>query len=203
MHRLQSFTIHHQTIELFVPDEGAIKQAYANGSIAFPYWSKVWPAAEALARFILQHPEYTNGKRVVEVGAGLGLPSLVAAQGAASVLCTDYEPEAITLIRQSALHLALTNVSTAVIDWRQIPQHLTADVWLLSDVNYEPASFDALLKTIQRLIADGATVLLSTPQRLLAKGFIEPLLICCKKREDLAVKAEGKEVVITVMVLTN
>ena len=64
-------------------------------TIAFPYWSKVWPSAEALALFILQHPEYIAGKMVVELGAGLGLPSLVAAQMAASVLCTDYEPEAV------------------------------------------------------------------------------------------------------------
>ncbi len=203
MHRLQSLTIHHQTIELFVPDEAAIREAYATGNIAFPYWSKVWPSAEALALFILQHPEYIAGKMVVELGAGLGLPSLVAAQVAASVLCTDHEPEAVAMARQSALHNGLTNFDTAVINWQHIPSAVTADVWLLSDVNYDPSSFNPLLKTIQQLIAGGSTILLSTPQRLMAKGFIELLLICCKKQEDIVVKAEGKEVVITVMVLTN
>jgi predicted nicotinamide N-methyase len=66
-----------------------------------PHWAYVWASSRALARMILAGPDLT-GKRVIEVGCGLGLGSLAAAIKGARVVATDIRPEAIALIEKNA-----------------------------------------------------------------------------------------------------
>lgn len=79
----------------------------------------VWPASTALARLVAHCPSLVRGKRVLEVGAGLGLVGNVAAQaGAAEVLMVDYDPEVLELAAKSAAanqasHSTPVKVSTA------------------------------------------------------------------------------------------
>lgn len=198
---LQSVFLREQSIELFVPDATFIREAYEKGAISFPYWSQVWPAAKALAEFLLQHPPYTSEKKVLELGGGLGLPSLVAARNAQRVLCTDVAPEAIEIVKRSAAHLRLQNFVADILDWQHIPQTLEADVLLLSDINYEPSAFATMQKVVASFLAKGTIILLSTPQRLMAKDFVAPLLRHCTLQEEIAVRQQEKQVAVTVMVL--
>jgi predicted nicotinamide N-methyase len=188
-------------IQLLVPEPEAIKSAYQEGYISFPYWSRVWPAAKALAQFIILNPAYTEAKRVVELGAGLGLPSLIAARNAMRVLCTDYVPEAVAIAEQSAAHLHLQNFRAEVMDWRHLPQDLEADVLLLSDINYDPVAFSALQAVVAAFLQKETTVLLSTPQRLMAKEFIAPLLVDCTHQEEIGIRDKAKVVMTSVLVL--
>lgn len=198
---LQTFFFREETIDIYVPDAMAVREAYVKGAISFPYWSRVWPAAKALAQFLVQHPHYIIAKKVMEIGAGLGLPSLLAARQAAYVHCTDMVAEAVAAARLSAVQLGLQNFTADVVDWQQLPSSPEADVLLLSDINYEPAAFGTVQKLIAAFLEKGTTVLLSTPQRLMAKDFIAPLLAHCLQQEELAVVHEGKNVQITVVVL--
>lgn len=199
--QLQKIAFREGPVELFVPEVAAIKEAYRKEQIAFPFWSRVWPAAKALTQFLLTNSFYTERKTVLEIGAGLGLPSLAAARNASSVLCTDSSAAAVQVIAQSAIHGALSNVTTAVLDWRHLPKDLAADVLLLSDINYEPEAFPVLQKMLDHFLQKGTTILLSTPQRLMAKAFILALLPYCIKQEELLVKEENETVAVTVMVL--
>src|SRR5687768_7816263 len=58
-----------------------------------PYWAELWPSGVALAREVAGRP--LAGVRVLELGCGLGMPSLAAALGGAHVLATDWAPDAI------------------------------------------------------------------------------------------------------------
>src|SRR3954453_9606603 len=60
-----------------------------------PYWAELWPGARALAEGL---PD-VHGLRVVGLGCGLGLPSLVAAAKGATVTATDWSHDAIELLR--------------------------------------------------------------------------------------------------------
>jgi predicted nicotinamide N-methyase len=195
--QLQTFLVGDRRIKIFVPDADAVKTAYESGRISFPYWSKVWPAAIGLSSFLLMHPHCIQNKTVVEAGAGLGLPSVITANLAKHVLCTDVVAAATEIAGRSAAHNGLKNFSTAVMDWHALPEDLHPDLLLLSDVNYEPAAFDALLKMIEKVLAQSVTVILSTPQRLVAKDFVAPLARFCKAKAEVMVQ----EVAITVMVL--
>ena len=65
-----------------------------------PYWAELWPSGLALAEEVAALP--LAGRRVLELGCGLGLPSLAAALAGADVLATDWSPDAVALLRENA-----------------------------------------------------------------------------------------------------
>ena len=77
------------------------------------------------------------------------------------------------------------------------------DAILLSDINYEPNAFATLKTLVFSLLHQGKTILLSTPQRLMAKDFIHLLLPVCKQQEERTVYAEETQTAITILVLGN
>lgn len=198
---LQQFCFEGHCIELFVPESKELQERYRQGNTHFPYWGQVWPAAQALTAFLLQHPHFIQNKKVVELAAGLGLPSLAAARYARTVLCSDYLREAVAVIKKSAAHNALQNFSVQLLNWQALPHNLEADVLLLSDINYEPSAFDLQRQLIQQFLQKGATIFLSTPQRLSAKTFITPLLFYCQQHAQVTVLHDAKEVMISILVL--
>jgi predicted nicotinamide N-methyase len=176
-----------------VPIAHATKWQYEQETAAglnppFPYWARLWPSAISLATFIEAHPQYVDQKNVLELAAGLGLPSLVAAHVASQVVCTDLSEEAMQVAAKSAALAGLQHMQCRPMNWKALDENLTADVLLLSDVNYEPAVFESLLQVIQSFLKNGTTILLATPQRLMAKAFVEQLMPYCQHQEALEVK---------------
>jgi predicted nicotinamide N-methyase len=164
-------------IHLQIPDPEAVKLNYnlalkAGINTPVPYWSKVWPSAKALCTYIVQHPNEFAHKRVMELGAGLALPSFVVAQFANSVEASDYIPEAIDCILSNIALNGLRNMTTRLLNWTHLLADEYPEVVLLSDINYEPASFEALYQLIVQLIEAGVCIYLATPQRLQAAVFV-------------------------------
>jgi predicted nicotinamide N-methyase len=110
-----------------------------------PYWAELWPASTALAGAL---PEVA-GLRVVELGCGLGVPSLVAAARGAEVTATDWATDAIDLLRENAArnHLELR---MEVRDWRE-PWDERFDLVLAADVLYERRNVEPLLERLEKL----------------------------------------------------
>lgn len=175
--------------------------AYKSSEIkaTFPFWAKLWPAAFVLTEFIQDHPYLVRNKKVLELAAGLGLPSLYASHLAASVLCSDYNNDAVAFIKDNIALNAIKNMTSAKIDWTQLTDELDWEVLLMSDVNYNPDDFEVLLEQMHRFLFMGKTIILSTPQRLAGKAFIEVLLPYCKCNEE----RWQQEVAINVLVLKN
>jgi predicted nicotinamide N-methyase len=148
-----------------LPDDGPVEWAPL-----MPYWSVLWRSGVALGREVAGAP--LAGLRVVELGCGLGVPSLAAARAGARVLATDAEPEALELVELSARENGL-DVETARADWGA-PGDLVArgpfDLVLAADVLYEEESVVPLLSVLPRL---GREVWLSDPGRQPARGFLE------------------------------
>jgi predicted nicotinamide N-methyase len=166
------------TIELCIPDATSIRNDYEttnNNNTPFPFWAKVWPASIGLCNFLAENIELIANKKVVEVAAGLGLPSLYAAHVAANVICSDYLQQPMDFVNKSIELNALKNITTTIIDWNHLPDNFRADVLLLSDINYDPVAFDALYLMLEKLIQNNTTIILATPQRLMAKSFIEKI----------------------------
>ena len=110
-----------------------------------PYWAELWPAARALASAL---PEVT-GLRVVELGCGLGVPSLVAAARGAEVTATDWAADAIELLRTNAARNGL-ELRAEVRDWRE-PWDARFDLALAADVLYERRNVAPLLERLREL----------------------------------------------------
>ena len=199
--RLQSFTICKKAISIFVPDSFAIQKEYKHQHT--PYWGQVWHAAIGLCIFLQEHPEYIKNKTVLELGAGLGLPGIAAAANAKDVCISDKSAEAIAIVEKSVLHHQLNNVSCKVIDWDIIENITIPEVVLLSDINYEPDAFAPLLIMINHLLENSCTIILSTPQRLMAKNFIEQVLVKCINQATIPVLLREKQEDISVFVLVK
>jgi len=110
-----------------------------------PYWAELWPAATALAEAL---PDVA-GLRVVELGCGLGLTSLVAAAKGADVTATDWAPDAIRLLRTNAQRNGIA-LRAEVRDWRD-PWGERFDLALAADVLYERRNVEPLLERLREL----------------------------------------------------
>jgi predicted nicotinamide N-methyase len=114
----------------------------------------------------------------------LGLPSLYASRFASSIICSDYDSNAVTFIKDNIGLNHIGNMVSEQIDWTQMPAELEWEVLLMSDVNYDPADFEVLFPLLKSFLTMGKTILLSTPQRLVGKSFITALLPYCITNEE-------------------
>jgi predicted nicotinamide N-methyase len=137
-----------------------------------PYWAQLWPSAIALARATAA--ARPAGKHVLELGCGLGLPSIAAALEGASVLATDWSADAVSFaaVNASRNH---ARVRTAVCSWAN-PELLVGqspwDLVLAADVLYEARNVDQLLDLMPRLVDGAGEVLIADPGRRPALRFL-------------------------------
>ena len=135
-----------------------------------PYWAELWPSALALARVIGSRA--LRGARTLELGCGLGLPSIAAALAGGRVLATDWSGEAVAMTAVNAERNGVA-LDTLVCSWTT-PEPLLArapwDLVLASDVLYEARNADALLGLLPRLTSE---VWLADPGRAPAARFLE------------------------------
>jgi predicted nicotinamide N-methyase len=186
---IQSFRFANNTVQLYVPSSEWVQEQFEKeGSNApAPYWAQVWPAAKALCEVIASQPQLVQDKTVLEIAAGLGLPSLLAAQFAKEVTASDYMEDAVQLIQRSATYNKIKNIQCRVMDWNTPDRKIAPGVLLLSDISYEPESFDTLYHVLASFLNEGTTILLSTPQRLVAKSFMSRLQPWCRQTHNIEI----------------
>lgn len=151
------------------PDELIDEEAFEREEF-LPYWAELWPSAVELARAVAERPP--TGLRVVELGCGLALPSIVAALGGAEALATDWSADALRFARLNAGRNGVA-LETSRVAW-DAPEALAArapfDLVLAADVLYERGNADLLLPLLPRL---GREVLLADPGRPGERSFLE------------------------------
>ena len=129
-----------------------------------PYWAELWPSAIGLARY-LDREVSLRGKRVLELGCGLGLLGVVAARDGARMLCTDYEAKALAFAKRNALQNGCRHVRFRLMDWRRPSLKRRYDAILASDVIYEARNFGPLVALMQRFLARGGCAFFADPGR--------------------------------------
>ncbi len=192
--------------ELYMPDPDEVKQRYSRQAeqqpeAPFPYWTRLWPASLALAQYISEHTHWVTGKKVVELAAGLGLPSLVAAPLATEIHSSDLVPEAVAALKKSFHHHGCTHCRAEALSWSEAQPGKDPCTLLLSDINYDTAVFPELRNMLDRFLEKGATILLSSPQRLMAKPFIDGLRERITEQEEYSIRQDGVETGVTVFVI--
>lgn len=193
-------------ISLWVPDVAAVKTVYdkrkeEDVNLPFPYWAKIWASSKAMVNFLQEEPHFIENKKLLEIGAGIGIPSFFMAQKAREIIISDYDNEAVALAHKNIAHLNLSNLTSIVLDWNDIPEHIIADTILLSDTNYNPTHFDALVISITKFLNLGCNVVLATPNRITTNPFIEKLSAFIHKTKNYCIIEEAIEKEIAVFVL--
>jgi len=134
-----------------------------------PYWAELWPSSLALARAI--GGRALKGARTLELGCGLGLPSIAAALAGGRVLATDWSSEAIRMTETNAERNDAA-LETLVCSWTEPEPLLERAPWdlvLASDVLYEARNGEALLALLPQL---GRDIWLADPGRKAAERFL-------------------------------
>lgn len=122
-----------------------------------PMWAWPWAGGQALARYVLDHPDLVAGRRVLDVGTGGGIVAIAAAlAGASDVTAVDIEPYAIEACR---LNADANGVTVTTWEGDPVDHDEGWDVVLAGDVWYEADLAAHLGPWLRSLAARGATVL--------------------------------------------
>ena len=123
-----------------------------------PFWAFAWAGGQALARYLLDHPEAVKDRRVIDIASGSGLVAIAAARaGAAAVTGYDIDPLAIAAIVLNAAANGVTvlAVQADILD----ADGPGADVILVADAFYERELARRVARFAERGQARGADVL--------------------------------------------
>jgi predicted nicotinamide N-methyase len=136
-----------------------------------PYWAEIWPSAITLASFIADELP-VEGRRVIEIGSGVGMASVVAAWKGARVLVTDYSVEALRFVRYNALKNQVA-LESERLDWRLVQCNEKFDLLFAADVLYERVNLLPIVTAIDKLLKPGGVAYIADPRRRLAEHFLE------------------------------
>jgi len=138
-----------------------------------PYGIVLWPAAIALTHEIASRD--VAGKRVLELGAGTGLPGIVAASLGARVVQTDRQQLVLHVCKQNAERNGVTGVEHRIADWTAWEDEARYDLILGSDILYAGALHPHLRHIFETNLAPGGTVLLADPFRETSMRLLEAM----------------------------
>ena len=129
-----------------------------------PFWAFAWAGGQALARWLLDHPDQVAGQRVIDLATGSGLVAVAAMKaGAASVLAADIDPFCAAAVAANAtsngVEIAFTDAN--LLDAPPPP----ADLICAGDVFYEKPMAEAVLAWLKQAQAHGTRVIVGDPGR--------------------------------------
>ncbi len=137
------------------------EQAAGRTGLDPPFWAFAWAGGQALARYLLDHPEAVAGRRAIDLASGSGLVAIAAARaGAAAVTAYDIDPLAAAAITVNAAANGVTvHAACADILDHDGPPSPGTDVVLVADAFYQRDLAARVTRFLARSAARGAAVL--------------------------------------------
>jgi len=140
-----------------------------------PYGLALWPSAIALAHEIVERANDARGRQVLELGAGTGLPGIVAASLGARVVQTDKQPAALEVCRRNAQRNGVPTVEHRLGDWAAWTDVTRYDWIIGADILYPGPMHPHLTRIFDANLARGGKILLADPFRRASLKFLESL----------------------------
>ena len=142
----------------------ASEEALAEKGVPPPFWAFAWAGGQALARYLLDHPEAVRGKTVLDFASGSGLSAIAAARaGAKRVIANEIDAFAVEAIR---LNAALNGVELEIEDRDLVGESDPAwQVVIAGDVCYEKTPSERFMLWLRALSGEGREVLMGDPLR--------------------------------------
>ncbi|KZZ20403.1 histidine kinase, partial [Oleiphilus sp. HI0081] len=145
-------------------DPEGIAEKLGISSAAWPIFGVIWPSSMVLAHFIFN---YTIGdKRVLEVGCGMALSSLLLNKQHADITATDYHPETEKFLQRNTELNSDADITFERIDWAKDNDSLGLfDLIIGSDILYEDEHISLLANFFERHSKPTSEVILVDPGR--------------------------------------
>jgi len=135
-----------------------------------PYWADLWPSSRVLAAALLD--EKGSGRRLLELGCGLGLATIAAMQAGFEVTATDYYEDAIHVTRANAWRNLGREPDVRLVNWREWPDDFgTFDVVIAADVVYEKEYAILVATCLARALNESGEAIIADPGRLALPDF--------------------------------
>lgn len=150
------------------PDVFALWQAWeeeSGGKREIPFWAVAWPAAQVMAAYFRDQPEWVRGRIVLDLGCGGGVAGIAAAKsGAKRVYANDIDPPALEMTARNA---AANDVRLAVDGANLLERDWPGDTGLIlvGDLFYERAASEALLERLRQARRKGISILIGDSSR--------------------------------------
>jgi predicted nicotinamide N-methyase len=153
-----------------------------------PYWALLWPGSRVLAR-LLATELHCTGRRVVDIGCGLGLTAVTAAVRGGRVVALDTATEALQLTRANARRNGV-GVDLLRTDVRAPALRAPFDIGVAADVTYDPALQAAVASFFAAHLQPGGIALCAESVRTLDQGF----RTACEERGLHVTEREVREI---------
>jgi predicted nicotinamide N-methyase len=135
---------------------------------------QIWPASIAAARLLARVD--LRGKRVLDLGCGIGIPGIAAVRGHALTTFADMQADALAFAKWNASrHCSEGAVATVQQDWSQSVVSGVFDVIVLADVSYRPIHHISLQRHLSACLAPGGVILHADPVRRESTPFVRQL----------------------------
>lgn len=168
----REWTVLHTGAVLSLADEARLLGERMN---PLPYGVALWPSAIALAHEVATRSGVFRGRRVLEMGAGTGLPGIVAASLGGKVVQTDRQEVAMSLCRRNGERNGIGAIEYRLADWTNWDDAGHYDWIIGSDILYGEMLHPQLRRIFDSNLAPGGRVLLSDPFRGVSLRLLEAL----------------------------
>jgi predicted nicotinamide N-methyase len=146
-----------------------------------PYWAEIWPSGVVLAGAIARDPGALRGRRVLELGPGVGVTAVAAMRAGAELVVADVDAGSLALTALNALDQVGTEPRAIRVDWHSPSRELLTaagkgfPIVLGSDLLYDKKDVRPLVELMERLVAPGGALWLAEPGRDAAKRLVKAL----------------------------
>ncbi|MBK8816904.1 MAG: methyltransferase domain-containing protein [Methylococcaceae bacterium] len=145
-------------------DPAGIAEKLGICSASWPIFGVIWPSSLVLAHFIFDYD--IGSKRILEVGCGMALSSLLLNQQCANITATDYHPEAHKFLQRNVLLNGGRSIAFEQVDWADMNDNLGSfDLIIGSDLLYEDNHIELLANFINRHSNPACEIIIVDPGR--------------------------------------
>jgi predicted nicotinamide N-methyase len=147
----------------------SISEEEFNKDERLPYWADLWPSSIALSEYIIENHTLFRGKKILELGCGLGLVGITATAIGGEVLFTDYDPHALGFAQKNFKRNFNRPASVQLLDWRDSGDSQTFDIILAADIIYEERWLEPILHVLDDKLTLSGIAYIADPDRTVGR----------------------------------
>jgi predicted nicotinamide N-methyase len=163
----------------------AISEEEFNRDERLPYWADIWPASIALSEYVIENKLEFRGKKILELGCGLGLVGIAVVAIGGDVLFTDNDSHALRFTRVNFKRNFNRSASVQLLDWRNSGNSNSFDIILAADILYEKRWLRPVLDVLENKLAPQGSAYIAGPDRTVSRGIYEMIEGRKWKRQSL------------------
>ena len=168
----------------------------------FPLWAKIWQASWVLADYIAKKP-VDSKKKMLEIGAGIGLVSIVAASFGHRISLTEFNSDALQFARANACINRCPQLPILAMDWNRPRLTETFDYIVASEVTFRKNDWQPLVKLFKTYLNPRGQVILTGELKRVDKDIYQILETDFNLRiQKIVLRSSGEELAVFLLRMT-